>query len=113
MVLSIPLLWLCYPSCGPGRVISLPWASVCSSVQCRVGVGMDQDLILCESDPTVVQCVCACMSACVSVCAHACAHFPSRRIHSFHQILKGIYDLSKFRTTNQTPSAVGSMSIYD
>lgn len=89
------------------------WASVCSSVQCRVGVGMDQDLILCESDPTVVECVCACMSACVSVCAHAWAHFPSRRIHSFHQILKGIYDLSKFRTTNQTPSAVGSMSIYD
>lgn len=41
MVLSVPLLWLCYPSCGPGRVTSLPWASVCSQ---RVGVGMDQDL---------------------------------------------------------------------
>lgn len=44
MFLSIPLLWLCYPSCGPGRVTSRPWASLLSSVQCRVGVGMDQDL---------------------------------------------------------------------
>lgn len=70
-------------------------------------------MILCESDPTVVECVRACMPACVSGCAHACTHFPSRRIHSSHQILKGIYDLSRFRTTNQTPSAVESMIIYD
>ena len=49
-------------------------------------------MILCESDPTVVECVRACMPACVSGCAHACTHFPSQRIHSSHQILKKLLD---------------------
>ena len=61
----------------------------------------------------MILCVCARVSVCVSVCAQAHAHFPSRRIHSFHQILKGICDLLRFRTTHQDPSALGSMTIYN
>lgn len=116
-------LSLCYGCAIPHVALdeSLPVRGLLCDHLCSAGLGLvwirtwvlRGFMILCESDPTVVECVCACLSACVSVCAHARAHFPSWRIHSFHQILKGIYDLSRFRTNNQTPSAVGSMITYD